>query len=60
MESPNELKAGSSRDERGKREKWVCGRWSRQMNFKVSSSRKREKERPLGGVARQAKGKALR
>jgi hypothetical protein len=35
------------------------GRWSRQMSFKMSSSRKRERERPLGGVARQAKGKAL-
>jgi hypothetical protein len=29
------------------------------MNFKVSSSRKREREHPLGGVARKAKGKAL-
>jgi hypothetical protein len=37
----------------------VLGRWSRQMSFKKSSSRKVERERPLGGVARQAKGKAL-
>jgi hypothetical protein len=29
------------------------------MNFKVSSSRKRERERHLGGVARKAKGKDL-
>jgi hypothetical protein len=29
------------------------------MNFKVSSSRKREREHPLGGVTKQAKGKAL-
>jgi hypothetical protein len=44
----------------GKREKErVLGRWSRQMSFKMSSSRKVERERPLGGVARKAKGKAL-
>jgi hypothetical protein len=41
------------------REKWVMGRWSRQIRFKISSSRKIEREHPLGGVARQAKGKAL-
>jgi hypothetical protein len=29
------------------------------MSFKKSSSRKVERERPLGGVARQARGKAL-
>jgi hypothetical protein len=29
------------------------------MNFKMSSSRKGERERPLGGVTRQTKGKAL-
>jgi hypothetical protein len=29
------------------------------MNLEVSSSRKRERESPLGGVTRQAKGKAL-
>jgi hypothetical protein len=34
----------------------VLGRWSRQMSFKRSSSRKVERERPLGGVARKAKG----
>jgi hypothetical protein len=37
----------------------VLGRWSRQMSFKMSSSRKVERERPLGGVTRKAKGKAL-
>jgi hypothetical protein len=58
MESPDELKAHQGM-KKGKREKWVCGRWSRQMNFKVSSSRKSKRERPLGGVTRQAKGKAL-
>jgi hypothetical protein len=58
MESPDELKA-HQRMERGIREKWVLGRWSRQMSFKMSSSRRVERERPLGGVARQAKGKAL-
>jgi hypothetical protein len=38
---------------RGKRfgERRILGRWSRQMSFKMSSSRKRERERPLGGVA---------
>jgi hypothetical protein len=37
----------------------VLGRWIRQTSFKKISSRKAERERPLGGVARQAKGKAL-
>jgi hypothetical protein len=43
---------------RGKRlgERRIMGRWSRQMSFNMSSSRKRERECPLGGVARQAKG----
>jgi hypothetical protein len=58
MESPDEIKA-HQRMERGKRERWVLGRWSHQMSFKMSSSRKVERERPLGGVARKAKGKAL-
>jgi hypothetical protein len=40
----------------GKR--WVLGRWSRQMSFKMSSSRRVERECPLG-VAKKAKGKAL-
>jgi hypothetical protein len=44
---------------KGIREKWVFGRWTRQMSFKKSSSRQVERERPSGGVARQAKGKAL-
>jgi hypothetical protein len=29
------------------------------MSFKMNSSRRVERKRPLGGVARQAKGKAL-
>jgi hypothetical protein len=37
------------------KEKWVLGRWTRQM----ISLRKRERECPLGGVARKAKGKDL-
>jgi hypothetical protein len=40
-------------------ERSILGRWSHQMSFKMISSRKRERERPLGGVARQAKGKDL-
>jgi hypothetical protein len=38
--------------------RWVLGRWSHQMSFKKSSS-KVERECPLGGVARQAREKAL-
>jgi hypothetical protein len=38
--------------------RWVLGRWSRQMSFKKSSSRV-ERERPLSGVARKARGEAL-
>jgi hypothetical protein len=41
------------------REKWVMGRWSHQMSFKMISSRKRGRESPLGGVTRKDKGKAL-
>jgi hypothetical protein len=52
MESPDELKAHQRR-ERGKRKKWVLGRWSHQMSFKKISSRKVERERPLGGVTRK-------
>jgi hypothetical protein len=39
---------------RGKRfgERRVLGRWSRQMNFKMNSLRKVERERSSGGVAR--------
>jgi hypothetical protein len=37
----------------------VLGRWSHQMRFKMSSSRKVEIEHPLGGVTRKAKGKDL-
>ena len=39
---------------RGKRfgERRVLGRWSRKMSFKMSSSRRVEGERPLGGFAR--------
>jgi hypothetical protein len=37
----------------------VLGRWNRQMRFKRSSSRKVERERPLGGVARKYRGEAL-
>ena len=45
----------------GKRfgERRIMGRWSRQMSFKINPSRKVERERPSGGVARQAKGKDL-
>jgi hypothetical protein len=46
---------------RGKRfgERRILGRWSHQMGFKMNSSRKVERERPLGGVTMKAKGKAL-
>jgi hypothetical protein len=44
---------------KGIKEKWVLGRWSCQMSFKKRSSRKLERERPLSGVARQARKKAL-
>jgi hypothetical protein len=57
MKSLDEIKA-HQRVEREKRERWVCGSWSRQMNFKDISSRV-ERESPLGGVSRQAKRKAL-
>jgi hypothetical protein len=40
-------------------ERRIMGRWIRQMSLNMKSSRKRERERPLGGVARQAKGKDL-
>jgi hypothetical protein len=46
---------------RGKRfgERRIMGRWSHQMSFNMISSRKMERECPLGGVTRKAKGKAL-
>jgi hypothetical protein len=40
------------------RERWVLGRWSRQMSFRKSLSRV-EGEHPSGGVTRKARGKAL-
>jgi hypothetical protein len=55
MESLDELKAHP----RVEGIRWVLGRWSRQMSFKESSSRKVERERPLGGVARKARVKDL-
>jgi hypothetical protein len=46
---------------RGKRfgERRIMGRWSREMSFKIKSSRKVEMECPLDGVVRKAKEKAL-
>jgi hypothetical protein len=46
---------------RGKRfgKRRIMRRWSRQMSFKMNSSRKVQRERSLGGVTRKAKGKAL-
>jgi hypothetical protein len=46
---------------KGKRfwERRILGRWSHQMSFKMISSRKRERERPLAGVVGQAKGNYL-
>jgi hypothetical protein len=43
----------------GKRfgERRILGKWSCQMIFKMISSRKMERECPLGGVSRQDKGK---
>jgi hypothetical protein len=52
------LHKGSSKDGKGGK-RWVLGRWSRQTSFKMISPRRVERERPLGGFARQAKGKAL-
>jgi hypothetical protein len=40
-----------------KRIRWVLGRWSHQMNFRRSSSRKVEMEIPFGGVTRKARVK---
>jgi hypothetical protein len=51
MDSPNEIKA-HQRVEREKRERWVLGGWSCQMSFKMRSSRRAERERSSGGVAR--------
>jgi hypothetical protein len=42
----------------GNKERWVLGRWSRQMSFKRSSSRV-EKRTFFNGVAKQAKGKGF-
>jgi len=44
---------------RGKRfgEIKILGRWSRWMSFKMRSSRKRERENLLGGIARKSKGR---
>jgi hypothetical protein len=58
MESPDETNA-HQRMERGKKQRWVRGKWSRQMSFKKSSLRKVEREHPLGGVARKAREKDL-
>jgi hypothetical protein len=40
-------------------ERRILGRWSHEMRFKMSSSKRVEREHPLGGVAKQAKRKAL-
>jgi hypothetical protein len=57
MESPDEIKA-HQRMERGNKERWVLGRWSRQISFKKSSSRV-EKGTFFNGVSRKAKGKGF-
>jgi hypothetical protein len=43
---------------RGKKEKWVLGRWILQMSFKKSSSEV-EGECSLGRVSRKSRKKAL-
>jgi hypothetical protein len=54
MESPGEIKSHQRR-ERGKRERWVRGKWSRQTSFKGNLSRV-EKGTFFNGVTRKAKG----
>jgi hypothetical protein len=57
MELPDETNA-HQRMERRNKERWVHGKWSRQMSFKKISSRV-EKGTFFNGVARQAKGKGF-